>query len=127
MIWNPQHADDEFHEIQAAGQTVGLQVRSVEVATPAQLDGALQAATSWGCDSLMTVSSRAIVRARQPIIAFAGRHRLPLAGGWGLWADDGALLSYGPDPNVVVRRASFVTRGGAHGVHRHVALGRPGT
>jgi putative ABC transport system substrate-binding protein len=106
VIWNPRHFDDEFHETQVAGQALGLQVRSLEVETPAQLETAFQAATSSGCDALIAVSSRTIVRNRQQIIAFAARQRLPLAGGWGLWADDGALLSYGADLDVVVRRAA---------------------
>jgi putative ABC transport system substrate-binding protein len=54
---------------------------------------------------LIAVSSRHIVQQRAAIIAFATKHRLPLAGGWGLWADTGALLSYGPDIDVMVRRA----------------------
>ena len=38
-------------------------------------------------------------------VEFARKHRLPLAGGWGLWAESGALLSYGPDVDVMIRRA----------------------
>jgi putative ABC transport system substrate-binding protein len=106
VIWNPQHFDDEFQETQNAAQTLGMQVQSLEVGTPAGLDRAFQAATTWRCDSLIAVSSRTIVRNRSQIIDFASRQRLPLAGGWGLWADDGALLSYGADLNAVVRRAA---------------------
>jgi putative ABC transport system substrate-binding protein len=57
------------------------------------------------------VSSRLIVGQRPAIVEFATRHRLPLAGGWGLWADTGALLSYGPDLDVMFRRAvAYVDR-----------------
>jgi putative ABC transport system substrate-binding protein len=111
VIWNPQHLDDEFQETQAVAQAVGLQVRSLDATTPAQLEAAFQSATRSGCDGLIAVSSRMIVGNRASIIGFAARQRLPLAGGWGLWADDGALLSYGPDPNVVVvRAAGYVDR-----------------
>lgn len=57
------------------------------------------------------MSSRLIVGQRPAIVELATRHRLPLAGGWGLWADTGALLSYGPDLDVMFRRAvAYVDR-----------------
>jgi putative ABC transport system substrate-binding protein len=55
---------------------------------------------------MTAVPSRATIRHRDTIVEFAGRQRLALAGGWGLWADAGALLSYGPDVNLMVRRAA---------------------
>ena len=106
VVWNPEHLDDEFQETQTAAQALNVQVRSLEATTPPQLDAAFQSATRLGCDALVAVSSRMIVGNRASIIGFATRQRLPLAGGWGLWADQGALLSYGPDPNVVVVRAA---------------------
>jgi putative ABC transport system substrate-binding protein len=44
---------------------------------------------------------------RQRILEFAGKNRLPVIGDWGRWAPDGALLSYGPDPNDMVRRTAI--------------------
>jgi putative tryptophan/tyrosine transport system substrate-binding protein len=106
VIWNPEHADDELHETETAARALGLRLRSVEVPNLGQLDAALETIPGSGVDSLIAVSSRTTVRGRKSIIAFAARHRLPLVGGWGLWADDGALMSYGPDPNVLARRAA---------------------
>jgi putative ABC transport system substrate-binding protein len=107
VIWNPEHFDDEFRDTNAAARAAGLQVQSFEVrGTGPQLDAALQGAATWRCDGLIAVSSRQIARNRRAIIEFATRQRVPLAGGWGPWAEDGGLLSYGPDLNVVVRRAA---------------------
>ena len=39
-----------------------------------------------------------------PIVDFATRNKLPLAGGWGAWARAGGLLSYGPNINDMTRR-----------------------
>jgi len=39
-------------------------------------------------------------------VDFAAKHRLPAATGWGEWAQAGALMSYGPDVNAMVRRAA---------------------
>ena len=105
VIWNPNHVDDEYREIEAAGRTLGVQVMSVEVLDAPQLERAFDTIVAWKPEALMAVSSRLIVRQHPAIIEFATKHRLPLAGGWGLWADTGALLSYGPDLDVMFRRA----------------------
>jgi putative ABC transport system substrate-binding protein len=40
------------------------------------------------------------------ILAFAAENRLLVASGFGPWAKEGALFSYGPDVDVVTRRAA---------------------
>ncbi len=42
----------------------------------------------------------------QRIVEFAAKHHLPLAGGWGAWAQAGGLLSYGPNIDAMTRRAA---------------------
>jgi putative ABC transport system substrate-binding protein len=39
-------------------------------------------------------------------VSFAAKNALPLAGGWGAWAQAGGLLSYGPNVGEVVRNAA---------------------
>jgi ABC-type uncharacterized transport system substrate-binding protein len=34
------------------------------------------------------------------------RHRIPLAGGWGAWAREGGILSYGPNLNEMIHHAA---------------------
>ncbi|MBM4442445.1 MAG: ABC transporter substrate-binding protein [Candidatus Rokubacteria bacterium] len=111
VIWNPLHHDDELVQTQAAGRTLGVQVVSAEVRDLGDFDGAFQAVTSSGADAVIVVSSRQTIRNRAGIAAFTARQRLPLAGGWGLWADSGALLSYGPYLDESIRRAvTYVDR-----------------
>jgi putative ABC transport system substrate-binding protein len=43
---------------------------------------------------------------RASIIAFAAQRRLLLASGWGPWAREGAILSYGPDLDDIARRSA---------------------
>jgi ABC-type uncharacterized transport system substrate-binding protein len=43
---------------------------------------------------------------RQRIIESSRERRLLLASGWGPWAKEGALFSYGPDLNAMTRRAA---------------------
>jgi len=105
VLWNPDHHDDELSETRTAARTLGMDVRSVELRDMSSEDPLLTA-IAQGADALMAVSSRTMVRNRAALVDFAAKHRIPLAGGWGLWADAGALLSYGPDVNLMVRRAA---------------------
>ncbi len=106
VVWSPDHPDDEFNETQIAGHALGVQVLSAEMRGASELDGALQATAAAGAEALMVVPSRMTLRSRGPLIDFAARHKLPLVGGWGVWAESGALLSYGPDVDLMVRRAT---------------------
>ena len=111
VVWNPTHMDDEFDQIKGAARSLGVQVVSGDIRDTSELDGALHAAIAAGADALMAVPSRLTVRLRSQIGDFASRHKLPLAGGWGLWAESGALLSYGADVNAMVRlTAGYVDR-----------------
>ena len=106
VLWNPDHVDPEYREIQIAGRTLGVQVQSLEVRSRADFDRAYQTALSVRAEALMPVSSRLLTLDRAGIIAFAARHRLLLASGWGPWAREGALLSYGPDLDEITRRSA---------------------
>jgi putative ABC transport system substrate-binding protein len=106
VLWNPDHVDPEYRETQLAGRTLGIQVQSLEVRSPTDFENAYQTALGAGAQALIPVSSRLLTLDRGGIIAFAARHRLLLASGWGPWAREGALLSYGPDLDEITRRSA---------------------
>jgi putative ABC transport system substrate-binding protein len=43
---------------------------------------------------------------RSRVLEFASKQRLPLVTGWGPWARAGSLMSYGPNLDILVRRAA---------------------
>ena len=106
VMWNPDHVDPEYRETQAAGKVLGIQVHSLEARSRADFESAYQKALSVGAEALVPVSSRLMTLDRAGIIAFADRHRLLLATGWGSWVREGALLSYGPDLDEITRRSA---------------------
>jgi putative ABC transport system substrate-binding protein len=111
VLWNPDHPDPDFRESQAAGAALGIRIVSLPVRRPDDFDGAFQTAIRERVDALIVVSSRLMTRERARILEFGTRRRLPMATGWGEWADGGALLTYGPKISEVVRRsASYVDR-----------------
>jgi putative tryptophan/tyrosine transport system substrate-binding protein len=106
VLWNPDHVDPEYRETQLAGRTLGIQVQSLEVRSRTDFENAYRDALSGGAQALMPVSSRLLTLDRGGIIAFTTRQQLLLASGWGPWAREGALLSYGPDLDEITRRSA---------------------
>ena len=106
VIWNPDHVDPEYRETQVAAKSLGIQVQSLEVRTPEDFDAAFRAAIEARAEGLIPVSSRLMSANRLRIIQFASQHRLLVSSGYGPWAREGALFSYGPDLNAITRRAA---------------------
>ena len=111
FLWNPDHPDNEQREAQRAAQALGVQLHLVEVRSSDDFESAFRAANNAGIDSLYVVSSRQTVLNIKRIVEFAAQNRLPLAGGWGAWAKEGGLFSYGPDGvNMARRAANYIDR-----------------
>lgn len=106
VLWNPDHVDPEYRETQAAGRVLGIRIQSLEARHPDDFDTAFRAAAAEGAQALVVVSSRLTTFNRQRIMALAARQRLPVVSGWGPWAEEGALMSYGPDLDAIVQRAA---------------------
>jgi putative ABC transport system substrate-binding protein len=104
--WNPDHVDPEYRETQAAGRTLGVQVHSLEVRAGGDLERAFQTASAARVEAIVVVSSRLMAVNRQAIADLATRNRMLLVAGWGGWPQVGALFSYGPDLDVIVRLAA---------------------
>jgi putative ABC transport system substrate-binding protein len=43
-----------------------------------------------------------LLQQRRRIVDFGAKHRLVMAGNWADWANDGLLLTYGPNPAVAM-------------------------
>jgi putative tryptophan/tyrosine transport system substrate-binding protein len=106
FLFNPDHIDNELREAERAARTLGVALQPLAVHRPADIEGALRAAAEARADGLYVVSSRLTVRYINTFTDFAAKSRLPLAGGWGAWAQAGGLLSYGPTVDDMVRRAT---------------------
>ncbi|TMK11638.1 MAG: ABC transporter substrate-binding protein [Alphaproteobacteria bacterium] len=105
FLWNPDHADNELPEAERAAASLGIELKPLTVRGPADFDGAFMAATQARVDALYVVSSRLTLQNLGRILNFAAENRLPLAGGFGAWAKQHGLLSYGPNVEDMTRRA----------------------
>jgi putative ABC transport system substrate-binding protein len=104
VLWDPKHPDFEYRAALAAGDRLGIQVQSLEVGGP-------RTAAAGRAEAVVVASSRLTTLNRQRILDLAAGHRILLVSGWGPWALEGALLSYGPDLDAIARRsATYVDR-----------------
>jgi putative ABC transport system substrate-binding protein len=111
FLSNPDHPDNELRVAQRAATVLGVHLQPIEMRGPSDLDGALQAVTQASVDAFYVVASRQTVASLPRIVNFATKNELPLAGGWGAWAQAGGLLSYGPNVGEIVRNsASYVDK-----------------
>jgi putative ABC transport system substrate-binding protein len=106
FVWNPDHPDNELDGAKRAAAVHGVQLISVEVRGSGDLDRAFGAATQAGVNAVYVVSSRHTVANVRPIVDFAIKNHLPLAGGWGAWVQAGGLISYGPNVGEMTRHAA---------------------
>ena len=106
VLWTPDHPDGEYRNTEATARRLGIHIQSLEVRGPGDFDGAFQAATRERAEALIVVSGRFINANRPRVVEFASKQGIPLVTGWGPWARAGSLMSYGPDLDVLVRRAA---------------------
>jgi len=112
VIWNAvnPYAARDFKETVGAAQTLGVEVHSIEVRTPADFDNAYEAIARHRQDALMIVNDPLTARYKE-LADFAIKNLLPSITSYREFADAGALITYGPDSADMRRRAaSFVDR-----------------
>src|SRR3954452_13380323 len=97
FLSNPDHPDNELRVAQGGATALGVHLQPIEMRGPGDLAGALQAIKQASVDALYVVASRQTVASLRRIVDFAQKNELPLVGGWGAWAQEGGLLSYGPN------------------------------
>ena len=97
LSW-PTHAGEkgEIDVCRRAVASLGIELLYMPVFSLQELDKAMQDAVTAKVDSAVAIQGGVITAYRARIAAWAIQNRLPLASGWSIFADDGALMSYGP-------------------------------
>ncbi len=107
VLWNAANPYSAlvFKETVGAAQTLGIELQSLEIRETADLDGALEALAGQHADALITVEDPLTIDLRKKIAEFAADRRLPAISGLRVFADSGALMSYGADLADILRRS----------------------
>jgi putative ABC transport system substrate-binding protein len=109
VLWNAANPYSVlvFNQTQAAGRTLGIEVRSVEVRGPDDFDSAFEAARGLHPDALITVEDPLTASYRTPIAEFTARQQLPSLHGIREFVAAGGLMSYGANLADLFRRAAY--------------------
>jgi putative ABC transport system substrate-binding protein len=105
VLWDPETGLPQFRVAEAAARSLGVQLVSLPVGGPADLDAAFEAASRQRAGALLQLSARRMFDHRRAIVERALKHRLPGLFELGFEAT-GALASYGPSVSDNFRRAA---------------------
>jgi putative tryptophan/tyrosine transport system substrate-binding protein len=113
VLYNPQEPATRLEMQQTESAAIALRVtlQPLSVRDADELDQAFDAAVRDRAEALLVFTHGFAVLNRSRIMELAARHRLPTLYGWRDFVDEGGLMSYGPDIEILVRRAaSYVDR-----------------
>jgi putative ABC transport system substrate-binding protein len=91
-------------EAELAAQTLGIELQTLTVRDPTDLEGALSSAPA--ADALLVVDDAVFTAQRVRIAELALKNRLPTMSGLRETVDAGGLMAYGPDYGDMYRRAA---------------------
>jgi putative ABC transport system substrate-binding protein len=106
VLWNAANPYSAlvFKETGQAAQALKIQVHSLEVRNPSDLDGTLEAATRTS--ALIAVEDPLTVNNRQRIAEFAAKNQLPTIYGLREFVEVGGLIAYGTHIADLLRRSA---------------------
>jgi ABC-type uncharacterized transport system substrate-binding protein len=108
VLWNVANPYPAlvFKETERAAHTLGIEIQSLEVRSPDDLGGALEAAVLQSASALIAVEDPLTLSNRQQIANFAAKNRLPAMYGAREFAEVGGLMAYGASLADLFRRAA---------------------
>ncbi|MGH8632941.1 MAG: hypothetical protein ACRET7_02285 [Burkholderiales bacterium] len=132
MILNPANLSHAamWSETQIAALELQLSVRAIEVREETDLTGSLSAVTASRADMLYVFHDPLLTgtdSARNRILNFAARNRVPTLSGMREFTEAGGLISYGASFTGLFRRASVFVDNRPEGVVKLNDLGVPDT
>ena len=113
VLRNPSNPGDPitWKETQAASQALVLQLQSLEVRSPKDLEDAFESATRAGTQALVTLPDPLLQSHRKRIVDFAAKSRLPAIHPDSEYVEAGGLMSYAANVlEYYARAATYVDR-----------------
>jgi putative tryptophan/tyrosine transport system substrate-binding protein len=113
MLWSPNDPGMAlaFSRVERASQELRLELQSLTVRGPGELDGAAQAAGAGRAQAVLVTAQPFTIRHQAQILETVQRLKLPAMYTDRRFVDAGGLMSYGPNlPDMYYRAASYVDR-----------------
>jgi ABC-type uncharacterized transport system substrate-binding protein len=93
-LWNPVQPTALRSGSEEAARTLGVELHTIEVATPANPPTGFEAAVAAGTEALVVLPDAMFWYERARIVALAVKYRMPAVYPEREYADDGGLLAY---------------------------------
>ena len=109
VIGNPEHPGAHLERgfSEETGRQLGLTIEYVPTETPAKLTAALEEMAGNPPQAISILADGFAIQNRQTIIDFAMSKRVPAISGWPIFAQSGALFTYGPKIAESYRRLAY--------------------
>ena len=109
VMWNPALSGmrARFDQARLAGPKLGLGVQSIEVRDLDEIEKAFEAMGKQLPEALVLIADPFTFSQRTRIVEFAAAKRLPAIYDTSDFVENGGLMSYGPDPLALYRRAAY--------------------
>jgi len=113
VLWNPtlpQH-QASFRETQKGAATLRLEIESLELRSPDELEALFRRMAHTPVDGLQVYDQPALVPQRQRVVDWATRSRIPAIYGAPFYVDDCGLMCYSPNlPDLFRRSTTYVDK-----------------
>ena len=99
IMWGPNNASvvQKFKQAQAAAAVLQIPTQSLEVRVAEDIERSFALAAEFGAEAVMTTEDAIQITNRARIVEFAKRQHIPVASEFGDFAQEGALMTYGPN------------------------------
>jgi putative ABC transport system substrate-binding protein len=109
VLWNPAYKGmgARFKEAREAGPAAGVDVRSIEVRDPREMEAAFDSVSKDRPNGLLLLADPLTMSMRARIVEFAREKKLPAIYETREFAEAGGLMSYGPNIAEQFRRSAY--------------------
>src|SRR6516164_1392172 len=105
-LWSPTMPTALRSATEEAARTLGIELRTIEVATPDQIPAGLEAAVAGGTEALVGLPAAMFWNEPAPIVPRGGKDRMAAIYPEREYAEDGGLLAYSQNVSHQFRRAA---------------------
>jgi putative ABC transport system substrate-binding protein len=108
VLWNPATPwhPKVIAELKTAAPSLSIELQFVSARTPQEIDSAFSAANRAHVQALYFIEDAFFFTHRTTILKLASKARLPVIYGYREFADEGGLMSYGPNRGNLLREAA---------------------
>src|SRR5262245_18171680 len=110
VLWDSTTSPHQLRALKGAAQGARIQLRVIEVRSPAEYEEALQTAMRAKIQALIQLSSPLIRQASGRVADFTAKYRLPAISMFREFPERGGLMAYGPDLVFLRRAAPYVDK-----------------